>query len=129
MTGHIGNVKNKKGVMFPLSSTYNVLSKKIKELVDMFNMLVAISVLGLLAMGGTGTASENKKEVKEEKYTVEWCKNNLRPSKFDFYEVQCVAEHMKDFYIRKEVEYLMKSGYSFNDAVEEMVREGKIKTY
>lgn len=95
----------------------------------MFNMLVAISVLGLLAMGGTGTASENKKEVKEEKYTVEWCKNNLRPSKFDFYEVQCVAEHMKDFYIRKEVEYLMKSGYSFNDAVEEMVREGKIKTY
>lgn len=95
----------------------------------MFNMLVAISVLGLLAMGGTGTASENKKEVKEEKYTVEWCKSNLRPSKFDFYEVQCVAEHMKDFYIRKEVEYLMKSGYSFNDAVEEMVREGKIKTY
>ena len=91
----------------------------------MFTALAIVSALGIVALSGGETTKQQKSTVK--KYSVEYCKQNLNQNVFDSWNCQDIAYQLQDNWLKDDLEYLLRNGYTFQRAVEEFVEKGKIK--
>lgn len=62
-----------------------------------------------------------------EKYSYEYCRENLSANHYDNWHCQGVAQQLKDNWIKDELEYLMRNGYSFERAVDYLINDGTMK--
>ncbi len=61
------------------------------------------------------------------KYSKEYCRQHLSVAYYDNWECERIARQIKDDYrIKDELEYLLKSGYSFERGIDELVKTDKI---
>ena len=97
---------------------------KINKGVDDMSWLAIIMICatGIIIMDGKGT--EVKKEVK--KYSKEYCRNNLSTRYYDNWNCEDIAYQLQDNWVKDELEYLLKRGYSFERSIDELVEKGKI---
>ena len=84
--------------------------------------VIMICATGIIIMDGKGT--EVKKEVK--KYSKEYCRNNLNTRYYDNWNCEDIAYQLQDNWIKDELEYLLKRGYSFERSIDELVEKRKI---
>lgn len=84
--------------------------------------IIMICATGIVIMDGKGT--EVKKEVK--KYSKEYCRNNLSARYYSNWDCETLAYQLQDNWLKDDLEYLTRNGYSFGDAVYELVEKGKI---
>lgn len=88
--------------------------------------VIAVCSVGMWLIGDKkDSTTVTKKE--PEKYSREWCKENLNRNYYDNYNCDDVADQLKDNWKRQEIESLQRRGYSFTYAIDHMVDEGKIK--
>ena len=97
---------------------------KINKGVDDMSWLAIIMICatGIIIMDGKGT--ETKKEIK--KYSKEYCRNNLSARYYDNWNCEDIAYQLQDNWVKDELEYLLKRGYSFERSIDELVEKGKI---
>ncbi|MBQ8762457.1 MAG: hypothetical protein IJZ26_04035 [Clostridia bacterium] len=91
----------------------------------MFTALAIVSALGIVALSGGETTKQQKSTVK--KYSVEYCKQNLNQNVFDSWNCQDIAYQLQDNWLKDDLEYLLRNGYTFQRAIEEFVEKGRIK--
>lgn len=94
----------------------------------MFTGLVVMSVIGIVLLGNEVTHHESTEECKHdaEKYSKEWIRENLSVRHYSDWDCHDIAWQMRDNWIRDDFEYLMRNGYSFEYAIDELVKKGKI---
>lgn len=90
--------------------------------------------LSVIILCGIGMAALKTKEVIEteltkdpEKYSYEYCRENLRSCYFTDWNCTDISKQLQDNWVKDDVDYLMRNGYSFERAIDEMMEEGKIK--
>lgn len=90
--------------------------------------------LSVIILCGIGMAALKTKEVIEkeltkdpEKYSYEYCRENLRKNYFTDWNCTDISKQLRDNWVKDDVDYLMRNGYSFERAIDEMMEEGKIK--
>lgn len=60
-------------------------------------------------------------------YSKGYCREHLSAAYYDNWECERIARQIReDYRIKDELEYLLKSGYSFERAVDDLVRTDKI---
>lgn len=91
----------------------------------MFTALAIVSALGIVVLSGGETTKQQESTVK--KYSVEYCKQNLNQNVFDSWNCQDIAYQLQDNWLKDDLEYLLRNGYTFQRAIEEFVEKGKIK--
>lgn len=84
--------------------------------------IIMICATGIIIMDGKST--EVKKEIK--KYSKEYCRSNLSARYYDNWNCEDIAYQLQDHWIKDELEYLLKRGYSFERSIDELVEKGKI---
>ena len=77
---------------------------------------------GMVVLGGNNEME--RKEMK--KYSKEYCRANLSPKYYDNWNCENVAYQLQDNWLKDDLEYLMRHGYSFEFAVNELVEDGKM---
>lgn len=86
----------------------------------MFTSLVALSLIGLVVLGGS--SSEHKDEQPNtEKYSKEWFRNNLSSRHYSDWDCHDIAWQMRDNWIKDDFERLLRNGYSVEYAVDELI--------
>lgn len=70
--------------------------------------------------------SEWQKTRSELKYDKEYCRENLSGAYYDNWDIDTVVYALKDRWVKDDVERMMRNGYSFERAIDELVREGRI---
>lgn len=90
--------------------------------------------LSVIILCGIGMVALKTKEVIEteltkdpEKYSYEYCRENLRKNYFTDWNCTDISKQLQDNWVKDDVDYLMRNGYSFERAIDEMMEEGKIK--
>ena len=92
----------------------------------MFTSLVALSVIGIVVLGGT--SSEHKEEQhKVDKYSKEWFRSELSIRHYSDWDCHDIAWQMRDNWIRDDFERLLRNGYSVEYAVDELISKNVIK--
>lgn len=94
----------------------------------MFTGLVTCSIIGIVLLSGGATHHESTEEHKlnTEKFSRRWVRENLSVRHYDNFEVDDITYQLKDNWVKDDVEYLMRNGYSFEYAIDELVKKGKI---
>lgn len=94
----------------------------------MFTGLVVMSAIGIALLGSGATHHELTEEHKHdtEKFSRRWVRENLSVRHYDNWNVDDITYQLKDNWIKDDVEYLMRNGYSFEYAIDELVKKGKI---
>ena len=92
----------------------------------MFITLVALSIIGIVVLGGT--SSEHKEEQhKVDKYSKEWFRDELSIRHYSDWDCHDIAWQMRDNWIRDDFERLLRNGYSVEYAVDYMIEHEFIK--
>ena len=92
----------------------------------MFTSLVALSIIGIVVLGGT--SSEHKEEQhKVDKYSKEWFRDELSIRHYSDWDCHDIAWQMRDNWIRDDFERLLRNGYSVEYAIDELVSKNVIK--
>ena len=84
--------------------------------------VIMACALGMVALGGTGEMV--KKE--DRKYSYEYCRKNLSEYYFDNWRCETVAYQLQDNWLKDDLEYLMRHGYSFEYAINQLIEDGKM---
>lgn len=83
--------------------------------------VIMACALGMMAIGCNGDMT--KKE--ERKYSKEYCRQNLS-NYFDNWRCEEIAYQLQDNWLKDDLEYLMRHGYSFELAINELIEDGKM---
>ena len=83
--------------------------------------IIMVCATGMVILDSKGTI---KKEIK--KYSKEYCRNNLSTRHYDNLNCEDIAYQLQDNWIKDDLEYLLKQGYSFERGITELVEKGKI---
>ena len=60
-------------------------------------------------------------------YSKDYCRKHLSAAYYDNWECERISRQIRDDYrIKDELEYLLRSGYSFERSIDELVKEEKI---
>ena len=86
--------------------------------------VIIVCATGIIIMDGKG-GNENK-QVSIKKYSKEYCRNNLSARYYSNWDCETLAYQLQDNWLKDDLEYLTRNGYSFGDAVYELVEKGKI---
>ena len=91
----------------------------------MFSLLLIGSLVGAALMSGNETPviKENEQKV----YTKAVVRENLSEWYFNNWECESIAYQLQDNWLRDDLESLIRRGYSFQEAVEKLINDGKLK--
>lgn len=91
----------------------------------MFSLLLIGSLVGAALMSGNETPviKENERKV----YTKAVVRENLSEWYFNNWECESIAYQLQDNWLRDDLESLIRRGYSFQEAVEKLINDGKLK--
>lgn len=93
--------------------------------------IIMMCSIGMYILGD----KENVKESRENKetnknietYSKEYCRKHLSAAYYDNWECERIARQIRDDYrIKDELEYLLKSGYSFERGIDTLVQNERI---
>lgn len=87
--------------------------------------LIFIAMLGLMLLD-TPKNNENE-EIHNNDFNKDFFRENLNSNHYDNFMLDEVTYQMKDNFVKDEFRYLMRNGLSVDRAVDELVRDGKIK--
>lgn len=88
--------------------------------------LIFIGMLGFLWLD-TLKSNDKNEETYDNNFDKEFFRENLNSNHYDNFMLDEVTYQMKDNFIKDEFRYLMRNGLSVDRAVDELVRDGKIK--
>ena len=90
--------------------------------------VIAMCSIGMYILGdkeGVKETKETNKNVKN--YSKDYCRKHLSAAYYDNWDCERIARQIRDDYrIKEELEYLLRSGYSFERSIDELVKEEKI---
>ena len=71
--------------------------------------------------------SNNKTNENIENYSKEYCRKHLSAAYYDNWDCERIARQIReDYRIKEELEYLLRSGYSFERGIDTLVQNEKI---
>lgn len=93
--------------------------------------VIMMCSIGMYILGdkeGVKESKENKESNKNIKtYSKDYCRKHLSAAYYDNWDCERIARQIRDDYrIKEELEYLLRSGYSFERSIDELVKEEKI---
>ena len=95
--------------------------------------VIMMCAIGMYVMSDNEAVKENVKERNNktneniETYSKEYCRKHLSAAYYDNWECERIARQIReDYRIKEELEYLLKSGYSFERGIDILVRDEKI---
>lgn len=91
----------------------------------MFSLLIVGSLVGAALMSGN-EKSVIKKDSRQA-YTKELVRENLTEWAYDNWDCEHIAYELQDNWLRDDFESLMRRGYSFQEAIDKLINEGKLK--
>jgi hypothetical protein len=93
--------------------------------------VIMMCSIGMYILGD----KEDIKETKDNKgtnknvktYSKDYCRKHLSAAYYDNWDCERIARQIReDYRIKEELEYLLRSGYSFERSIDELVKEEKI---
>lgn len=95
----------------------------------MFSLLAVGSLVGIVLLSGSenSNGSKSTKQEQPKEYTKEVVRANLPAWDYDNWDCEQITYELQDFWIKSEFESLMRRGVPFDEAIELLIKEGKIK--
>ena len=95
----------------------------------MFTIIGIGAFLGCCVLSTLPDAHKPEKDNEQvftepDKFSKEWVRNNLRKNAYDNWDCDDIAYKCKDNWYRQDVEKMMRRGWTFEEAVEELSKEG-----
>lgn len=88
---------------------------------------IVLCAAGMVILGEERKTMEKETRKEPEKYSYEYCRENLKVGYYTDWNCHDISKQLKDNWVKDDVEYLMRNGLSFEYAIDEMMEEGKIK--
>lgn len=90
--------------------------------------VIAMCSIGMYILGDKEGVKETKETNKNVKtYSKDYCRKHLSAAYYDNWDCERIARQIReDYRIKEELEYLLRSGYSFERSIDELVKEEKI---
>ena len=88
---------------------------------------IVLCAAGMVILGEERKTIEKETKKEPEKYSYEYCRENLRKGYFTDWICYDIADQLKDNWVKDDVEYLMRNGLPFEYAIDEMIENEKIK--
>jgi hypothetical protein len=89
--------------------------------------LCAIGLMVLQAGKKLEEFDESATKKKPEKYSYEYCREKLRTGYYTDWNCQDIAKQLTDNWVRADVDFLMRYGYTFEYAIDTLIEDGVIK--
>ena len=90
--------------------------------------VIMVCAAGMYIMSdkeGGNETNETNENVKT--YSKDYCREHLSAAYYDNWECERIARQIReDYRVKDELEYLLKSGYSFERSIDALVKEEKI---
>ena len=87
---------------------------------------IVLCAAGMIILGEERKDIEKETKKEPEKYSYEYCRENLRKGYFTDWNCHDISKQLQDNWVKDELEYLLKRGYSFERSIDELVEKGKI---
>lgn len=93
--------------------------------------IIMMCSIGMYILGDKEDIKESKENKETNKniktYSKDYCRKHLSAAYYDNWECERIARQIReDYRIKEELEYLLKSGYSFERGIDILVRDEKI---
>ena len=88
---------------------------------------IVLCAAGMIILGEERKDIEKETKKEPEKYSYEYCRENLRKGYFTDWNCYDIADQLKDNWVKDDVEYLTRNGLPFEYAIDEMIENEKIK--
>ena len=88
---------------------------------------IVLCAVGMVILGEERKDIEKETKKEPEKYSYEYCRENLRKGYFTDWNCLDIADQLKDNWVKDDVEYLTRNGLPFEYAIDEMIENEKIK--
>lgn len=91
--------------------------------------VIMVCAAGMYIMSDKEVVEENNNKTNEniKTYSKDYCRKHLSAAYYDNWDCERIARQIRDDYrIKDELEYLLRSGYSFERSIDELVKEEKI---
>ena len=88
---------------------------------------IVLCAAGMIILGEERKDIEKETKTEPEKYSYEYCRENLRKGYFTDWNCHDIADQLKDNWVKDDVEYLTRNGLPFEYAIDEMIENEKIK--
>ena len=94
--------------------------------------IIMMCSIGMYILSDKEDINKESKENKEtnkniETYSKEYCRKHLSAAYYDNWECERIARQIReDYRVKDELEYLLKSGYSFERGIDILVQDEKI---
>lgn len=90
-------------------------------------IMVCTAVMYIMSDKEVVEENNNKTNENIEIYSKEYCRKHLSVAYYDNWDCETIARQIRyDYRIKDELEYLLRSGYSFERSIDELVKEEKI---
>ena len=88
---------------------------------------IGMYILGDKEGGNETNENNNKTNETVKTYSKDYCRKHLSAAYYDNWECERIARQIReDYRIKEELEYLLKSGYSFERGIDILVQDEKI---
>ena len=91
--------------------------------------VIMMCSIGMYILGDKEGVKENNNKTNEniKTYSKDYCRKHLSAAYYDNWDCERIARQIReDYRIKEELEYLLRSGYSFERSIDELVKEEKI---
>lgn len=91
--------------------------------------VIMMCSIGMYILGDKEVVKENNNKTNEniKTYSKDYCRKHLSAAYYDNWDCERIARQIReDYRIKEELEYLLRSGYSFERSIDELVKEEKI---
>jgi hypothetical protein len=93
--------------------------------------VIMMCSIGMYILGDKEDIKETKDNKETNKnvktYSKDYCRKHLSAAYYDNWDCERIARQIReDYRIKEELEYLLRSGYSFERSIDELVKEEKI---
>ena len=88
---------------------------------------IVLCAAGMVILGEERKTIEKETKKEPEKYSYEYCRENLRKGYFTDWNCHDIADQLKDNWVKDDVEYLTRNGLPFEYAIYEKIENEKIK--
>ena len=91
--------------------------------------IIMMCTVGMYIMGDKEVDKKDNNKTNEniKTYSKDYCRKHLSAAYYDNWECERIARQIReDYRIKEELEYLLRSGYSFERSIDELVKEEKI---
>ena len=93
--------------------------------------VIMMCSIGMYILGDKEDIKETKENKESNKnvkiYSKDYCRKHLSAAYYDNWDCERIARQIReDYRIKEELEYLLRSGYSFERSIDELVKEEKI---